>query len=577
MTSFLRALGPEHVGPIRARLALVLVVSALQGAVFALLVPVVAVLLGPDPAAVLPWVGALAGTTTVYAVLRALGLYANFSLGGSISRALHRRIGGHVVRLPLGWFTGARLGELNRTATSAVSQTMQVPVHIVPPLADAVVTPLVAVGVLAFYDWRLAAAAAVCAPLLWLAFRHGNAAVERNDAAVDAAGDEAAGRVLEYARAQPVLRAFGRVGTERSALDTALVAQHAAARRLLTRAVPAIVGFGFLVRLVFALLLVMAVYSALGGDLDAALLVGLLVLIARCIQPLGAAAELGAALRMARSGPDRINALLAVRPLPEPKTPADPPGSDIVFQDVSFAYGDGPDVLRDVSFTVAERSMTALVGPSGSGKTTVVRLLARFYDPTSGRITLGGADARAIGSDGVSERVAMVFQDVYLFDGSITDNIRVGRPGATDAEVARAATRAGLDPVLAELPKGADTRVGEGGVALSGGQKQRVSIARALLKDAPIIVLDEATAALDPENEAIVATAIGELARDRTLLVIAHRLGTVRNADQILFLDGRGIAERGTHDELLARDGRYADFLRSRERARGWRLTARPS
>lgn len=576
--AFLKALGPEQAGPMRASLALTTVVSALQGVLFALLVPVLTHLLGPDPDRAWPWTAVLLAATAVYAVLRAGSLYLNFRVGGALSRALHHRLGDHVVRLPLGWFTGGRVGELNRLATDGVSRATSLPVHLYPPLADAVVTPVVAVLALFVWDWRIALAAAACLPLLWMVFTLSGEAVGRNDAARDAVTDEAADRVLEYARAQPVLRAFGRTDKGGRRLDAALEAEHGAARRLLLRAVPALLGYSFAVRLAFGLLLVATVFLALGGTLDAPLAVALLVLVARFVHPLSGAADQGAALRMATNGLDRINAVLDARPLTEPEEPTPPRGADVEFDDVSFSYDpDGPRVLDGVFFRAEPGTLTALVGPSGSGKTTVARLLARFHDADAGSVRLGGVDVRSVGSEELSRHVAMVFQDVYLFDASIAENVLLADPGATREDLDRVAAASGLDAVVAELPDGWDTRVGEGGASLSGGQKQRVSIARALLKDAPVVVLDEASAALDAENEALLTATAVSLARERTVLVIAHRPATVAAADRVVFLDAGRVAETGTPAELLAAGGRHAEFARARERARGWRLTAEPS
>jgi len=576
--AFLSAMGPRHGGPIRAGILLSTAVSAVQGLVFALMVPALAALLGPDPAGAPPWTALLLAATAGYAVLRTAGLYLNFRVGGTISRALHHRIGDRLVRLPLGWFTGGRVGELNRIATDGVSRATAVPVHVYPPLADAVVTPVVAVLALFWWDWRIALAGAACLPLLWLVFARSNDAVGRNDAARDAAVDEASDRVLEYARAQPVLRAFGRTEEGGRSLDAALAAEHAAARRLLLRAVPALLGYSFAVRLMFGLLLACTAYLALGGALGAPEAVALLVLVARFTHPLSAAADQGAALRMAANQLSRINAVLEEPALPEPDAPVPPRDATVEFDEVSFSYTPGgPRALDRVSFRADPGTLTALVGPSGSGKTTVAKLLARFHDADAGRVRLGGVDVRDIGSEELTRHVAIVFQDVYLFDATIADNVRLARPGAGREDLDRVAEKAGLDTVLAELPDGWDTRVGEGGTALSGGQKQRVSIARALLKDAPVVVLDEASSALDAENEArLTATAV-ELARERTVLVIAHRPATVAAADQVVFLEGGRVAEAGAPAELLARNGRHAAFVRARERAQGWRLASSPA
>ncbi|WP_338087007.1 ABC transporter ATP-binding protein [Nocardiopsis alba] len=560
----------------KTSLTLTTLVSATQGLVFALLVPVLTELLREGPRAALGWAAALALATLIYALLRTLSLFVNFRVGGAISRGLHHRIGEHLVRLPLGWFTGNRVGELNRVVTDGVSRSTNVPVHIYPPLADAVVTPVVAVLALFVWDWRIALAAAACLPVVWMVFSLSNDAVGRNDAARDLVSDEAASRVLEYARSQPVLRAFGRTEQGGRSLDRALNAEHGAARRLLLRILPVMLAYSFAVRLMFALLMACAVLLVLDGGLDPALAVALLVLVARFTHPLATAADQGAALRMATNQLDRINAVLDVRPLPEPESPVRPRDAVVEFDDVTFAYDreDDAPALDRVSLRAEPGTLTALVGPSGSGKTTVARLLARFHDADRGRVRLGGVDVRDIGSEELSRHVALVFQDVYLFDATIAENLRLAAPDATAEQLDRAATLSGLDSVLADLPEGWDTRVGEGGTALSGGQKQRVSIARALLKDAPVIVMDEASSALDTENEALVTRTAVELARERTVLVIAHRPATVAAADQVVFLEGGRVVESGTPDELLERGGRHADFVRTRERARGWRLTA---
>jgi ATP-binding cassette subfamily B protein IrtB len=272
-----------------------------------------------------------------------------------------------------------------------------------------------------------------------------------------------------------------------------------------------------------------------------------------------------------RGSLNRIAGILDAKPLTEPTNPITPAGNDIEFDQVGFGYDDRP-VLTDVTARLPEGTITALVGPSGSGKTTLTRLVARFWDTDSGAIRVGGVDVRDIATPELMSRIAIVFQDVYLFDGTIEDNVRLGKPDATPAELRAAATAARLDDVIARAPRGWDTHVGEGGLLLSGGERQRVSIARALLKNAPIVLLDEATSALDPDNENAVHDAIAALTRDKTVLVIAHKLDTIRHADRILFLDDGHIVEDGTHDTLLGTGGRYAQFWNARAAAAEWRL-----
>lgn len=247
---------------------------------------------------------------------------------------------------------------------------------------------------------------------------------------------------------------------------------------------------------------------------------------------------------------------------------------DIEFKNVNFGY-DSRKVLKDVSFKIPEKTSTAIVGPSGSGKTTICSLLARFYDPQSGSIIVGGHNLKEFTCDSLLANISMVFQNVYLFNDTIRANICFGKPDATDKEMIEAAKKARCHDFITALPNGYDTVVGEGGGTLSGGEKQRISIARAILKNAPIIILDEATASIDPENEHLIQHAISELTRGKTIITIAHRLATIQNADQILVVDDGNIAECGTHSELIQKDGLYKKFTEIRKQAEGWRIESK--
>ncbi|MMZ59447.1 Lipid A export ATP-binding/permease protein MsbA [compost metagenome] len=248
-----------------------------------------------------------------------------------------------------------------------------------------------------------------------------------------------------------------------------------------------------------------------------------------------------------------------------------PGGHDIELKQVTFSYRDKV-VLKDVSVRIPAGSFTALVGPSGSGKSTILRLIARFYDPDRGTVTMGGEDIRGMDPEALLRKVSMVFQDVYLFQDTIANNIRFGCSDATCEDIEAAARMACCHDFIMKLPNGYDTLVGEGGCTLSGGEKQRISIARAMLKDAPVVLLDEATASLDPENEAEIQKAIDRLVHGRTVIVIAHRLKTVRSADQIVVLNNGQITEQGCHDELLSRNGLYARLWKRQQEANEWRL-----
>ena len=278
-------------------------------------------------------------------------------------------------------------------------------------------------------------------------------------------------------------------------------------------------------------------------------------------------------MRQVKATVESLEAFLEMPALPEPAQPVPTSGTGVELKNVHFAYtADGPEVLHGIDLTLPQGSFTALVGPSGGGKSTVAKLLARFWDVTQGSITIGGVDVRQMPLAQLSGLVSFVTQDNYLFRCSLLENIRLGNPAATDEQVKTAARAAQCEEFIAKLPQGYDTPAGEAGKRLSGGEKQRISIARAMLKDAPIIILDEATASVDPENEHRLQKAIEALTRDKTIIMIAHRLKTVRHADQILVVDHGRIVEQGTHAQLIRQPGIYAAFVGGRKQAEGWKL-----
>ncbi len=571
--ALLSVAGEEGGRPLRRNLLGLVMEAVLMGIGFVLLVPLLRVLFEGETDAAWSWLGAMAGVLLVYALVRYRTQLAGYRAAIGLAGVLFTRLGDHIARLPLGWFGAERVGQIGRLTSQGVIDVMGVPAHLLRPVITAVVTPATVVLLMFLFDWRLALAALITAPIAALAFRWTGNLVQRTDVRVDAAAAEAAGRIVEFAQAQAVLRAFGKREASLGKLDAALADQHTAGHKQLTTAVWGLVSFVFTVQLAFTLILLFGTSLALGGEIDAAELVALLVLAARYVEPLIGAADLGAALRIARNSLGRMDALLATKPLAEPAAAKRPESDDIVFDQVRFAYDDTP-LLQDISFAAPKRAMTAIVGTSGSGKTTILRLIARFWDVDAGAVRIGGVDVRDMTTEDLMARIAVVFQDVYLFEGSIAENIRLGRPGASDDEVREAARLARVDEIAARLPNELNARVGEGGSILSGGERQRVSIARAILKDAPIVLLDEATSALDPMNEAAVQDGLRALTRDKTLVVVAHRLQTVCMADQILVLGEGRIQERGSNEALLKMNGRYAAFWKERRRAEGWRLAS---
>ncbi|MGR6915572.1 ABC transporter ATP-binding protein [[Actinomadura] parvosata] len=555
----LRVLGHQYAGPVRRTVALMTATAIVEGLSYALLVPVLRALFGGDVAGARPWLVAFAAGVAIYAALRYVSDLSGFRAGTTLLRGTYRRLGDHLARLPIGWYAPARVGEVSLLAGRGVQQAMSVIAHLLSPYVSAAVTPLAIVAVMLAFDWRMGLAALLAAPLVAAIQLWTGRATAAADAERHRRDQDATARVIEYLQAQPVLRAGGRTAERFGLLDDALDELRRSSRRTMVSALPGILGLSLTVQAVLTALLVLGTYLALGGAIGPAELLAILVLAARCADPLLSLGEIGGQSRGARAELAKLDTVLRTPPLPEPRDPVRPDRHDLELDAVSFRHGDRL-VLDGLSLVVPEGRRLAVVGPSGAGKSTLLQLLARFHDVDAGAVRIGGVDVRDVDTRELMSRFAIVFQDVYLFDGTIEDNIRLGRPGATEAEVRAAASAARLDEVIARLPDGWATPVGEGGALLSGGERQRVSIARALLKDAPVVLLDEVTSALDPVNEAAVHAGIERLMAGRTVVMVAHRLSTIRHADRIAFLDGGRIVEAGTHDELLRLGGRYAAY-----------------
>ncbi|OHV48831.1 ABC transporter ATP-binding protein [Pseudofrankia sp. BMG5.36] len=560
--------------PLPAYLSALGVYSVAQAAAYVVLVPLLEGFLDRDWGTASIWLAVMAGAVAIAAIGAYLQFMQGLRIGVGMLRGVSTRLGDHLSTLPLGWFTGRDSAAVARVVVGEVREVLGIFAHLLAVLITSIAVPLgIAVGLL-FVDWRLGAAMLLGLPVMAVVNALAGRSYRGADDRMHRAAAEANARVLEFAVAQSALRAFGAVGSGTRALDIALVKQRRASKALTAAAVPGLVAFTLVVQLVFLILVYLVVSWATAGDVSAASAIALIVVTARFIDPPTHLAHVGTAVRVASAAVDRVHDLLEAEELRDPEIDARPADNSITFDNVGFGYEPGTRVARDQSFVVPAGTTTAIVGPSGSGKTTMLRLAARFYDVDTGVIRIGGQDVREMSLETLMAQISPVFQDVYLFNQTIEDNIRIGRPDATDAEVREAARIAAVDEIVERLPDGWSTVVGERGANVSGGERQRISIARALLKNAPIVLLDEATSALDPYNEAVVVRGIRELIEGKTVVVVAHKLSTVAHADQILVVEDGQIVDRGTHTELIRREGRYAQFCRQRDRARGWRLAA---
>lgn len=491
---------------------------------------------------------------------------------------MHRAIGNKIASLPLGAFHADTAGKTSRLVSRELMMLGEIFAHMYSPLIAAIVTSLTMLVGITVFSPMLGIACLAAIPIVgggvWVARR----CLLSGSALKEPPAQELSHRIVEYATKQGALRACGRSASYEP-LQQAEKSYGAAARRSLIRET-----LGQIVNGMAAQVVVVSLISAIGvlavwgsvSPIEAVVAIGLLLRFTQILVDIGA---LASAFETRRPVLDLAHEILSAPELPvlsddSSLSVQSASSSSVALDRVSFSYEVDHPVLRDVSFRVEPGTMTAIVGPSGCGKTTVARLIARFYDVDSGTVSVGGRDVRQYDPAELMAQLSLVFQDVYLFDDTLEANVRIGRPGASSAEVEEAARLSGVDEIVARLPLGWKTRVGEGGRALSGGERQRVSIARALLKDAPIVLFDEATSALDPENEHRVTAAMDVLRQNASLIVIAHKLDTITAADQIVVLDENGrVVQIGTQTQLFAEaGGQYRAFWDARTRAAGWRL-----
>ncbi len=495
-----------------------------------------------------------------------------------LEQILRTELTTRLAQVPLGYVVNAGSGALKKIVLDDVRALHVFVADSTPLFAKTFSAPFLGIILMLILDWRLALLSLALFPVgmigMFFAFRDYDVARKR----VDKATERINGVINEYVQGMHVVRTFddgsGSFERYRKALNEATVTLREWTSQSQTGA--------FIARTLFAALPTVLVLLAVGvpmvrqGTLELPILMMFLILAPTVTESIVPIVWLQQLLVNASAAVKRIGQLRQVELIPEVSQGSAPEDASVELKNVTFRYeGRADNALSDVSIKIPAGTVTALVGPSGAGKSTIAQLIPRFWDVTAGEIRVGGVDIRQMTSDQLLQSVAFVFQSPFLLSDSIKNNIKLGKPDATDDAIVAAATAAQAhDFIMSELPDGYDSVVGERGSSLSGGQRQRITIARAILQDAPIIVLDEATAFADPDNEAKIHQALAELARGKTLIVVAHRLSTITDAHQIVVLDRGRVIESGTHAELVANEGRYAKLWSHFERAQGWGLRA---
>jgi ATP-binding cassette subfamily B protein len=481
------------------------------------------------------------------------------------------KTGGLFKRFPMSYFTEGNIGNVTSIVTGDLSFAEDYGMMKMEDVINGLISLLIAAAFMLWVDWRAALASVAGCALALLAFGTIEKVTKKQSKIRMEQQARLTGAVLEYTEGIQVIKALRMSGEAAKRMDKSIEDVCTHAINFEHGMVAPVTRYLNCYALTIAVILFLSFWLFLGGQMDLAVVVMAALFIFRVYLPAMGIATGVAMMRVMEAGLDRYEKLKEVPIIDAEGKDIQLENFDIEFADVSFSYEE-KETLKNISFTAKERSMTALVGASGSGKTTIANLIVRFWDAQKGSVKIGGVDVRNMTCDSLLRYVSMVFQRVYLFNDTIENNIRFGSPGAAHEDVVTAAKKARCHGFITALPEGYDTIVGEGGSTLSGGEKQRVSIARAILKDAPIVLLDEATASVDPDNEKYIQEAISELVRDKTLIVIAHRLSTVKRAGQILVIDKGKIVEQGKHGELLARGGQYKNLWQRRQNARGWKF-----
>lgn len=529
-----------------------------------------------DKAYIWLWSYIALGAFFAFGVLTFASLMLSHIAAFNILYEIRMQLAQKMVRLPLGFFSRRASGELKKIMSDDVERIELFIAHHIPDIVTALLFPLILVSYMFAVDWRLAIV--VLAVLAMAFYVMGRIYTGKKIREVSKRYVETLGRmnasIVEYIRGIQVVKTFTESTNAYRKLNDDIKEYRKFANEVNVQYQPTYVGFLTILSSALLFIIPVAVWLLVGSASYATFVPVLLMFLffgVAVFFPVLKLLWIGSFLNQNNMGVQKIDDILYMDEIEEPDIPRHPKDASVEFRNVSFAYDTTP-ILKAISFISHPGTITALVGPSGAGKSTVAMLTARFWDVQSGEILIGGVPVKEISTSVLMDNVAFVFQDNMLFFDTIEENIRMGNKTATFEEVARAACAAQCHEFIESLPNGYQTLVGEGGIYLSGGEAQRIALARAILKDSPIILLDEATAFADPENEGKILEAFSHLIKGKTVLVIAHRLSTITNADRILYIDKGVIAEEGTHEELLVIQGQYAHMWKTYNRAKRWTI-----
>jgi ATP-binding cassette subfamily B protein IrtB len=483
----------------------------------------------------------------------------------------------HMRYLPMGYFNQNSLGQITSVTTNTMEQLADVATRVVMMTTQGMLTTLVITAMVLCFDWRIGLVAVAGIVLFFVV----NSILQKKNQALapvkSASDTDVVEKVLEYVQGISEVRGYNLTGRTSQKLNHAIEENRRINTEMELKFVPLMQIQSGIIKLTGVVMTLLSIYLYLQGSMVLLNCIGMVICSFLVLDSLGTAGNYSSLLRVVDIGVDKAQTILDLPEMDIEGKEIAPKNYDVDINHVDFYYdkdsvGKNSKIIDDVSIHIPEKTTTAIVGPSGGGKTTLCHLIARFWDVDKGSITLGGEDVRSYSMDSLMKNFSFVFQNVYLFQDTIANNIRFGQEDAPMEKVMEAAKKACCHDFIMALPDGYETIIGEGGASLSGGEKQRISIARAIMKDSPVIILDEATANVDPENEKELMEAIEALTKEKTIFMIAHRLKTVRNADRILVLNHGKIVQQGKHEELMKEEGIYKRFVESRELAASWKL-----